>query len=108
MSLVDFMGFHGEYNSTWIIGVVGTSSRETRFFLPRKNKVTRLLSTRVKSIKMDVLTCDLQCFVGILIQGGEVQKDAKLCFSSTAASRSSRSCCVGRRTGICIPTDRGK
>ena len=66
--------------------------------------VTRLLSTPVKSIKMDFLTCYLQCFVGILVQGGEVQKDAKLCFSSTAASRSSRSCYVDRRTGICIPT----
>ena len=44
--------------------------------------VTRLLSTRVKSIKMDVLTWYLRCFVGILIQGGEVQKDAKLGFSS--------------------------
>ena len=75
--------------------------------LTYKNKVARLLSTRVKSIKIDVLTCYLQCFVGILIQGGEVQKDAKLCFSSTAASRSSPSCYVGRRTGICIPTDGG-
>ena len=71
-----------------------------------KEKIS-LLSTRVKSIKMDVLTCYLQCFVGILIQGGEVQKDAKLRFSSTAASRSSRSCYVGGRTGICIPTDGG-
>ena len=31
---------------------------------------------------MDVLTWYLRCFVGILIQGGEVQKDAKLGFSS--------------------------
>ena len=72
-----------------------------------KNKATRLFSTRVKSIKIDVLTCYLQCFVGILSQGGEVQKNARLCFSSTAVSRSSRSCYVGRRTGICIPTDGG-
>ena len=56
---------------------------------------------------MDVLTWYLQGFVGILFQGGEVQNDAKLCFSSTEASRSSRSCYVGRRTGICIPTDGG-
>ena len=54
---------------------------------------------------MDVLIWYLQGLVGIVIQGGEVQNDAKLCFSSTEASRSSRSCYVGRRTGICIPTD---
>ena len=44
------------------------------------NKVTRLLSTRVKSIKIEHLTCYLQCSVCIIIQGPEVQKDAKLVF----------------------------
>ena len=44
------------------------------------NKVTRLLSTRVKSIKIEHLTWYLQCFVCIIIQGREVQKDAKLVF----------------------------
>ena len=44
------------------------------------NKVTRLLSTRVKSIKIEHLTWYLQCFVCIIIQGPEVQKDAKLVF----------------------------
>ena len=45
-----------------------------------KNKVTRLLSTRVKSIKIEHLTWYLQCFVCIIIQGPEMQKDAKLVF----------------------------
>ena len=42
-----------------------------------KNMVTRLLRTRVKSIN---LTWYLQCFVRIIIQGPEVQKDTKLVF----------------------------
>ena len=45
-----------------------------------KNNVTRLLSTRVKSIKIEHLTCYLQCSVCIITQGPEVQKDAKLVF----------------------------
>ena len=39
-----------------------------------------MLSTREKSIKIEHLTWYLQCFVCIIIQGPEMQKDAKLVF----------------------------
>ena len=45
-----------------------------------KNKVTRLLSTQEKSIKIEHLTWYLQCFVCIIIPGPELQKYAKLVF----------------------------
>ena len=69
------------------------------------NKVTRMLSTREKSIKIEHLTWYLQCFVRIIISGPEVQKYEKLSFSSRAAWFSSLSGYVGTRTGICIPTN---
>ena len=45
-----------------------------------KNQVPGLLSTRIKSIKIEDVTWFLQCFVCIIIQDAEVQKDAKLVF----------------------------
>ena len=68
-----------------------------------KIKVTRILSTRKKSIKIQHLTWAwyLQCFVCIIIQGPELQKDAKHVFHP---EQSSPSCYVSRQTGICIPT----
>ena len=67
-----------------------------------KKKVTRMLSTREKSIKIEHLTWYLQCFVCIIISGPEVQKYEKLSFSSRAAWFSSFSGYVGTRTGICV------
>ena len=60
------------------------------------NMVTRPLGTPVKSIKTDVLSWYSQCFVGSLLQGVQVQNDAKSCFSSKSAARPIRSCYVGR------------
>ena len=45
-----------------------------------RNKVTRLLSTREKSIKIENLTWYLQCFVCIIIPGPALQKYAKPVF----------------------------
>ena len=68
------------------------------------NKVIRLLSTREKSIKIGHLTWYLQCFVCIIIPP-RTAKVRKTCFSSRAAWVSSLPGYVGRRTGICIPTN---
>ena len=47
-----------------------------------KHMVTRLLSTREKSIKIEHLTWYLQCFACIIIPGPELQKYAKLVIHS--------------------------
>ena len=55
-------------------------TRAQRDLVASKNQVTRLLSTREKSIKIEHLTWYLQCFVCIIIPGPELQKYAKLAF----------------------------
>ena len=73
------------------------------------NKVTRLLSTREKSIKIEHLTWYLQCFYTVFCvyhhSRSRTAKVRKTCFSSRAAWVSSLYGYVGRRTGISIHTN---
>ena len=72
-------------------------TRAQRDLVASKNKVTRLLSTREKSIKIEHLTWYLQCFVCIIIPGPELQKYAKLVFHPEQL-------CKARATDLSVTT----